>query len=81
MNGVFFRDAEDRPGRVTEDLVVDYHGEWNEAVEACVRRIEAEHGSGAGEAFDADVSDELLIELPEEAPIVEIERVGWRDLE
>ncbi len=61
--------------------MVDYHGEWNEAVEACVRRIEAEHGSGAGEAFDADVSDELLIELPEEAPIVEIERVGWRDLE
>ena len=80
MKEVVFRGAKNSPGRVTEDLVVDYHGEWNEAVEACVRRIEAEHG-GAGGTFDTDVSNELVIELPEEAPIVEVERVGWRGYE
>lgn len=76
MSGVVFRDVHGRTGYITEELEVDYHGEWDEEVERCVRRIEDEHARGGGDPLDGDVYNGLLIELPEEAPVVKAVRVS-----
>lgn len=75
MGGVVFRDADGREGYISEGLEVDYPGKWDEEVEACVARIEDEHSSGSGASPNRAVYNHLLIDLPEVAPIVEVERV------
>jgi hypothetical protein len=67
-----FRDTHGQHGRVTDSLDVEYSGDWREDVEECVRDVAedvtTDHGSGRGD----DPFNRLILELPEEAPIVEV---------
>ena len=67
-----FENADGRNGRVTDDLDVEYSGDWREDVERCVRQVEDETADESGRRWDRYTR--LVIGLPEEAPIVEVER-------
>lgn len=73
---VVFEDLDGRRGEVSEDLVVHYDGRWRSAVTDCVERLRSER---AGTPGDKPIHVELVVELPEEAPIVEIECVDGAD--
>lgn len=66
---VVFRDVNGTEGRVTRDLTLTYDGEWERRIRACHRRVVSEHRQNH-DAVDPDaVLEELVIELPEEAPV------------
>lgn len=73
-----FRDTNGTTGTVTETLEVNYNGKWEADVEECVRTVE----NGLCPTQDASLSDDpytrLVVELPEEAPIVEVEQTDSR---
>jgi hypothetical protein len=69
-----FEDANGRNGRVTETFEIVYAGSWREDIEACVRRIENDHHSDDPDRRADDPYTRLILELPEEAPIIEIEQ-------
>ena len=74
MDRVVFRDAEDRRGYITAQLGVHYSRKWEDAVEEYIERLEDEHLPETDEFPDERVYDRLVMNLPEELPIVEIER-------
>lgn len=70
---VIFEDLDGRRGEVTEELEVRYSGPWRSVVIDCVERLRTERSDDP----DRDpIHAELVVELPEEAPIVEIECVS-----
>lgn len=64
-----FEDANGRRGKVTETLEIDYSGPWKEDIEETVQKVETD--------CKDDPYTRLILELPEEAPIVEIEQVDY----
>ena len=71
---VSFRDTHGHRGRVTDDLDVEYSGDWREDVEECVQDVEEDVSTGDGSRRGDDFHNRLILELPEEAPIVEAEQ-------
>ena len=69
-----FRDYNGRTGEVTETLDVQYNGNWEEDVEECVGSVEDDLSPGRDTGPAEDPYTRLVIELPEEAPIVEVEQ-------
>lgn len=70
-----FTDVEGNAGVITDDLEVEYSGRWRAEIEHLVDELtadlEADGARGAREEYGL-----LIAELPDEAPIVEIERVA-----
>lgn len=79
MTTVAFTDADGVKGYVTETLEVEYQGQWAEEVRESIEEIRDEHSSSNGEVSVEDVGNSLVIGLPEDAPIIEIERVDEVD--
>lgn len=73
---VTFEDRDGRRGEVTEGLEVRYAGRWRSAVTDCVERLRRERSA---DLDGKPIHGELVVELPEEAPIVEIECVDESD--
>ena len=69
-----FEDPHGRTGHISASLDVDYAGQWREEVDEVVRRIEAETTEGARGEASPDLYSRLVLELPEVAPIVAVER-------
>lgn len=63
---VTFKDRKGDHGEVTDSFEVRYSGEWKDEVRAVVSEV-------ADETPD-DVVTELLLELPEQAPLTEVRR-------
>lgn len=70
---VTFEDAEGETGRVTDDLTLEYDGEWREQIEARVADVEERYRNG-DELFGEEALSTLVTELPEEPRVVEAER-------
>lgn len=70
---VTFRDSNGQTGVISEALEVDYAGEWIGEVEDCIDRVVEDLGGDDGES-PADELDHLIVDLPEAAPIVEVQR-------
>lgn len=68
---ITFQDEHGRPGNVSDDLGLEYEGRWKDEIRAYIEQLEQD-APDDGEA-DAKLQD-LLIELPEEAPITRIQR-------
>lgn len=75
MGVIRFRDPEGRTGQISESLEVAYAGEWEEEVEEGLRRIEAADTPDGRSEHLMEVYTRIVLELPEVAPIVEIERI------
>ncbi|MFQ3319944.1 MAG: hypothetical protein ACI8UR_002268 [Natronomonas sp.] len=71
---IAFRDANGQVGTVTQELTVRYEGKWAAEVERYVSEVRSDHRGADGEVATAAAFDQLVIELPEKAPITTIER-------
>lgn len=73
---ISFVDENGVSGRVSEDLTVEYDGDWLEEIEDFLGELEAEFSieEDREAGSDPDLVHEVLIELPEQVPIVEVER-------
>lgn len=67
MSRFTFRDVHGRTGQISAGLDVEYRGQWKGEIESTVERI-------ADERPSQEVDDHIVIELPEEAPIDDVER-------
>lgn len=76
---VVFEDVDGRTGVITPGLEVAYAGDWRADVESCVERVEDEQDDGTDEPAPGRLYSELVIELSEVVPIVEIEQVETPD--
>lgn len=70
---IVFEDHLGDEGRVLGDLTVDYEGRWSDEVESVVDALGAVQSQRDGQDL-ATVDQELLLELPEQVPVTEIER-------
>lgn len=70
---VTFEDAEGETGRVTDDLTVEYDGQWREQIEERVADVEEGHRNG-DQLFGEQALSKLVEVLPEEPQVVEAER-------
>lgn len=70
---VTFEDADGRTGVVTDDLDVEYDGQWEPAVRDRVEAVREEHEI-EGQIDEEVVLDTLVIELPKEPRVVEAQR-------
>lgn len=75
------KDAHGDTGTITEDLEVEYTGAWKQQVKECLEQAENEVRSTEGEFRVVDVFTLLVIDLPDAAPIVEVERIEDEDIE
>lgn len=69
-----FKDTDGASGKVTETLDVEYNGSWEEDVEECVQNVENDLTVTDENISREDLYTRLVLELPEEAPIVEVEQ-------
>lgn len=69
-----FKDYNGTTGKVTETLDVEYNGKWKQDVEECVQIVENDTSPGHETSPSDDPYTRLVLELPEEAPIVEVEQ-------
>lgn len=68
-----FKDRDGMKGRISESLDVEYYGRFSPEIEKFVSRVEG--FCDEDRAFDGEnVMTHILLELPEIAPIVAIER-------
>lgn len=74
MTRLSFRDIHGQRGFVTDDLEVEYSGSWEPTVSRCVDRVCDEVAAANGTGATGDLLDRLIIEMPERAPIVAVER-------
>lgn len=74
MSQISFRDIRGHRGFITEDLEVEYSGSWRQSVTRCVDRVRREVDHVDGDGATGDLFDHLIIEMPEQAPIVAVER-------
>jgi len=68
-----FQDAHGNRGTVTDALEVEYAGDWADDVESCVARVVDDRDADGGRR-PRNVHSELVVELPDAAPVVEVER-------
>lgn len=68
MRRVIFRDTHGKRGSITEELTVKYQGRWEGQIEECIERIDEEYAA-------EEVCDHIVVELPEKAPVDDVERV------
>lgn len=73
-----FKDIDGTNGRVTQPLNVEYEGKWKKDVEKCVQDIEEDLGTNRGENNEEQPYTQLVLALPEEAPIVKVEQTDSR---
>ncbi|QLD90557.1 hypothetical protein HWV07_16540 [Natronomonas salina] len=69
-----FTDPHGRTGRISESLEVDYEGQWEEEVSRGLERIKADAGPGEPDDPLDEVYTLIVLELPDETPIIEVER-------
>lgn len=70
---VEFTDKDGMNGRISGSLEVEYYGRYRHEIEAFVSGLEDLCGEDRG--FDGeDVMTHILLELPEAAPVIEVER-------
>ena len=69
-----FEDAAGDEGIITSSLEVGYAGRWEEDVRLCVERVEDDHRTGGDPSQKGEIFTTLVIELPENAPIITVER-------
>lgn len=74
MARLSFRDIHGQCGFVTGDLEVEYSGRWKPSVARCVDQVSDDVASADGDDGTGDLFDQLIIEIPEQAPIVAVER-------
>jgi hypothetical protein len=70
---VTFEDADGETGRVTDDLDVEYDGQWDEQVRDRVADVEERYRNG-DELLGEDALSTLVTELPEAPLVVAAER-------
>ena len=70
---VTFEDADGRTGRVTDDLTLEYDGEWREQVADRVADVEERYRNG-DTLLGEEALSTLVTELPQEPRVVEAER-------
>lgn len=68
MRRIVFRDPTGQQGSITDELTVNYQGQWEGEIKECLEEIAEEHAS-------EKVYDHIVIELPEKAPVYSVERV------
>jgi hypothetical protein len=66
-----FEDADGRNGVVSNDLTVRYDGPWEDDVRERVRTVGERYRTPDDELLGEEALCTLLIELPEERPVVE----------
>ena len=59
---------------ITADLEVEYTGRWAEEVTEYVHHVKEEHTDDDENIRVEDAVNQIVIELPEIAPIVEVKR-------
>lgn len=69
-----FEDADGRNGVVSDDLTVEYDGPWADDVRERVRTVGERYRTPEDELLGEGALRTLLIELPEERPVVEASR-------
>lgn len=69
-----FRDVDGTEGIVTDELEVEYSGAWKREITEFVERLVGEESVEDRWFEGYNEMTHLLIELPEAAPVVEIER-------
>lgn len=74
MARLSFRDIHGQYGFVTDDLEVEYSGSWKPSVSRYVDQVRDEADPADGDDGAGDLFDRLIIEMPEQAPIVAVER-------
>lgn len=72
---LIFEDVDGETGVIRTDLRVRYDGKWRQEVEECVDSVEAEI-TEYGEYTVDEAFTLLIADLPDAAPIVEVERVN-----
>lgn len=70
---VTFEDADGETGRVTDDLTVEYEGQWEEQVRERVADVEERYRNG-DRLLGEEALSKLVEELPEEPRVVEAKR-------
>lgn len=65
---LYFVDTEGVEGEITDSLQVDYTGHWQRDIEDFTMSLESNYDG------NFDVSTHRLLELPDVAPIVEVQR-------
>lgn len=68
-----FRDKDGVKGWISEALEVEYYGRFNDEIVKFVSGLEEFCGEDRG-ADGEDVMTHVLLELPENAPVIEVER-------
>lgn len=76
---IVFEDAHGQMGGITADLEVDYADDWQADVTECVERVENEYSFKADPSHPGRPYSELVLKLPEVAPIFEIQHVDTPD--
>lgn len=66
-----FVDAEGREGIITRELTIHYDGRWEDQINEYFEKIVSKHRGENGEVDTRPVLQELVIGLPEEAPVSE----------
>lgn len=74
MAQIQFTDTRGQSGEITESLEVEYDGEWRQEVAEELRRIAAETQRDDPDDPPTDVYTRIVLELPDEAPVREVER-------
>lgn len=69
-----FQDEHGQAGEVAADLTMDYDGYWKDEINRCLNQLVADLDAEDGTADTDAIIHELLIELPERAPITQVER-------
>lgn len=72
-----FTDGYGNSGRITDSLDVWYSGYWEDEVIDFVQGLETDEDVESAGVEDLDPETHVLVELPEEVPIVEIEREAY----
>lgn len=76
---ISFRDGDGTRGVITQDLDVCYEARWESEVKSCVEEVRQELQSNGEDIRVETAANQLIIDLPEEIPIHEIERMPEAD--
>lgn len=75
MAEIHFKDRRGHRGTISETLDVEYAGRWETEVAESLQRIVSAVGADDTSDPPAEVFTEIVIELPESVPIMEVERI------
>jgi hypothetical protein len=71
---ISFTDRSGQSGTITADFEVEYRGRWAEEVTEYIERVEERHTDDSGNLQVEDAVNQIVLELPERVPIVEVKR-------